>query len=124
MEGKVKIFPILAIFYMKNIKKDKKSVFSITASYNEFNSYRKRKIMSILNLLIVGLIAGFLADKVVKNSFGLAGDLLIGVIGSFLGSWLFSLLNLGVGGFLGEIFVAFIGAVVLLLAINMLRGRK
>lgn len=77
--------------------------------------------MNILYLLLVGLIAGFLADKVVKNSFGMVGDLVVGVIGSFLGGWIFSLLNLSYSGLLGQILAAFVGAVVLLLLINLFR---
>ena len=80
--------------------------------------------MNILYLLLVGLVAGFLADKVVKNSFGMIGDMVVGVIGSFLGGWLFSLLNLSVSGLFGQIFAAFVGAVVLLLIINWITGRR
>jgi len=80
--------------------------------------------MNIITLIIVGAVAGFLADKVVKNTFGLIGDILIGIAGAFLGSWLFSLLGLSIGsGLLGEIIVAFVGAVVLLLIINMFKKR-
>lgn len=80
--------------------------------------------MNILAILIVGLVAGFLADKVVKNSFGLIGDILIGIAGSFIGTWLFSTLDVSVGtGLLSEILIAFIGAVVLLLVINLFRRR-
>lgn len=80
--------------------------------------------MNIIYLLVVGLIAGFLADKVVKNTFGLVGDMIIGVIGSFVGSWIFSMLNFGASGFLGEILVAFVGAVVLLLVLNLFKSKK
>lgn len=79
--------------------------------------------MNILALLIVGLVAGFLADKVVKNTFGLWGDMLIGVAGSFLGGWVFSLLGLSVGGIIGEVLAAFVGAVILLLVINQLKKK-
>lgn len=79
--------------------------------------------MSILVRLLVGLVAGFLADKVVKNTYGMWGDMIIGVIGSFVGAWIFSLLNFGVSGFLGEIFVAFVGAVVLLLVVNFFKKK-
>jgi len=79
--------------------------------------------MNIITLLIVGLVAGFLADKVVKNTFGLLGDLIVGVVGSFIGGWIFSLLNLDFGGFLGEIIVAFVGAVVLLLVLNSFKKK-
>ena len=78
----------------------------------------------MLTFLIVGLVAGFLADKVVKNTYGLVGDMIIGIIGSFLGGWLFNLLELNFGGLLGEIFVAFIGAVILLLVLNALRRKS
>ncbi|MDK2981999.1 MAG: hypothetical protein PWQ55_2346 [Chloroflexota bacterium] len=80
--------------------------------------------MNLLYLLLVGLVAGFLADKVVKNSFGMLGDLLVGVAGSFLGGWLFNQFNLSHGGLIGQIFAAFVGAVVLLLLINLITGRK
>ncbi len=80
--------------------------------------------MNLLYLLLVGLVAGFLADKVVKNSFGMLGDLLVGVAGSFLGGWLFNQFNLSAGGLLGQILAAFVGAVVLLLLINLITGRK
>jgi uncharacterized membrane protein YeaQ/YmgE (transglycosylase-associated protein family) len=92
--------------------------------YN-IENYRKGKgIMNIITILIVGLIAGFLADKVVRNTFGLLGDMIIGVIGSFVGSWIFSTLGISIGsGLLGDIFVAFIGAVVLLLILNLFRRK-
>ena len=50
--------------------------------------------MNIFALLIVGLVAGFFADKVVKNTFGWVGDMLVGVAGSFVGGWIFNLLGL------------------------------
>ena len=81
--------------------------------------------MNIITLLIVGLVAGFLADRVVKNTYGLAMDILIGIVGSFLGTWLFDLLGLSfIGGLPGEIFVAFVGAVVLLLVLNALKRKS
>lgn len=77
----------------------------------------------MLTLLLVGLVAGFLADKVVKNSYGLLGDLIVGVIGSFIGTWVFGLLGLNFGGLLGEIIVAFIGAVILLTLLNVIKRK-
>ncbi|HOJ00813.1 MAG TPA: GlsB/YeaQ/YmgE family stress response membrane protein [Anaerolineaceae bacterium] len=73
---------------------------------------------SLIGVLLVGLIAGFIADKIIKNTFGLWGDLLIGVGGAFLGYWIFGLLGISVGSFFGEIIAAVIGAVILLLVIN------
>ncbi len=84
--------------------------------------------MDILTLLVVGLIAGLLASLVVGGvGYGILGDIVIGIVGAFLGSWLFGELGIRVpfGGLAGTIFVAFIGAVVLLLIIRVIRrGRR
>jgi len=78
---------------------------------------------NIISILIVGLIAGFIADKIVKNTFGLWGDLLIGVAGAFLGYWIFGLIGISVGSFFGEIIAAVVGAVILLLVINQFKKK-
>jgi len=80
--------------------------------------------MNIITLIIVGLVAGFLAFKVVKNSFGLLGDLIIGILGAFLGPWIFGQLGIVVvSGLVGTIIAAFVGAVVLLLVIRLFKRR-
>jgi len=82
--------------------------------------------MSLLTWLIVGLIAGVLASLVMGGGYGLIGDIIIGIVGAFLGGWLFSMLGVGspFGGLAGTIFVAFIGAVVLLFLLRLIRGRR
>ena len=80
--------------------------------------------MNILVLLIVGAIAGFIADKLIKNTYGLVGDLLIGIAGSFVGGWIFSLLGLETTSLIGQIIAALVGAVVLLLVINHFKTKK
>ena len=79
--------------------------------------------MDILTWLIVGLVAGVLASFVVGGGFGLLGDIVIGIIGAFVGGWLFRTLGVGTpfGGLAGTIFVAFIGAIVLLLLLRLIR---
>ena len=79
--------------------------------------------MNIFVLLIVGLVAGFLADKVVKNTYGMVGDMLIGVAGSFIGGWIFGLLGLEIDIFIGQIISAFLGAVLLLVVINYFKKK-
>jgi uncharacterized membrane protein YeaQ/YmgE (transglycosylase-associated protein family) len=81
--------------------------------------------MDILTWLIVGLVAGVLASFVVGGGFGILGDIVIGIIGAFVGGWIFSKLGVGTpfGGLAGTIFVAFIGAVVLLLLLRLIRRR-
>ena len=85
--------------------------------------------MDILTLLVVGLVAGLLASLVVGGvGYGILGDIVIGIVGAFLGSWLFGTLGIRVpfGGLGGTIFVAFIGAVLLLLILRAIRrgGRR
>lgn len=80
--------------------------------------------MDIVTLLVVGLVAGLLASLAVGGvGYGILGDIAIGIVGAFLGSWLFGVLGVRVpiGGLGGTIFVAFIGAVVLLLLLRALR---
>ena len=83
--------------------------------------------MDIVTLLIVGLVAGLLASVAVGGvGYGILGDIVIGIIGAFLGSWLFGVLSIRVpfGGLGGTIFVAFIGSVVLLLVLRLIRQRR
>ena len=79
----------------------------------------------IIAWLIVGLIAGFLAGKVMKGSgYGIIGDLIIGLIGAFLGGLLFGSLVNAEYALIGSIVVAFIGAVALLAALKLVSGGR
>jgi uncharacterized membrane protein YeaQ/YmgE (transglycosylase-associated protein family) len=71
--------------------------------------------MGILTWIIVGLIAGWLAGKVMKGGgYGILVDIILGILGGILGGWLFGLLGIWPGrGLIGSIIVAFIGAVIL-----------
>jgi uncharacterized membrane protein YeaQ/YmgE (transglycosylase-associated protein family) len=83
--------------------------------------------MGWLSLLIVGAVSGWLASIVMRTnaSQGLLLDIVVGIIGAFLGGWLFSVLGApGVTGFnVWSVFVAFIGAVVLLGLLRLFTGR-
>ena len=83
--------------------------------------------MDLLTLLVVGLIAGLLASFAMGGvGYGLLGDIVIGIAGAFLGSWLFGALHIQApfSGLASTIFVAFIGAVVLLLILRVLRKAR
>lgn len=71
--------------------------------------------------LVIGLIAGWLASAVMGGGFGVVGDIVIGVVGAFLGGFIFRALHLSMPfkGLASTIFVAFIGAVVLLLVLRL-----
>jgi uncharacterized membrane protein YeaQ/YmgE (transglycosylase-associated protein family) len=77
---------------------------------------------TILLWAVIGLIAGWLASVVVGGGYGLIGDIIVGVVGAFIGGWLFAQLHIRgpFGGLPGRIFVAFIGAIVLLLVLRLL----
>jgi uncharacterized membrane protein YeaQ/YmgE (transglycosylase-associated protein family) len=80
---------------------------------------------SLLVILFVGLVAGWLAGLLVRGSgFGLIGDLVIGVIGAFIGDWLLPRLGIHLGvGIVSAIVNATLGAVVLLIIVRLVRGR-
>jgi uncharacterized membrane protein YeaQ/YmgE (transglycosylase-associated protein family) len=80
---------------------------------------------SILVILIVGIVAGWLAGKVVRGAgFGLIGDLLVGIAGAFVAAWLFPRLGIRIGsGIVSEIIFSALGAIILLLIVRLIRGR-
>ena len=81
--------------------------------------------MDLIGFLIIGLLAGWIADMLVKNSnFGLVGDLIVGVIGAFIGGFIFSALGIDAYGFIGNLVMAIVGAVVLLLLLNAFARRR
>ena len=78
--------------------------------------------MYLVWLLLIGLIAGWLAGKLMKGSgFGVLGDIAIGVVGAFIGGFLFRLVGIYTGGLIGSVIVATIGAVVLLYVVRLLK---
>jgi len=77
---------------------------------------------SLIVFLLVGLVAGWLAARIMRaGPFGLVGDLIIGVIGAFIGGWLFGLLGISAGGILGLLVAAVVGAIVLLYVLRLIK---
>lgn len=76
-----------------------------------------------LVFLAIGAIAGWLAGTILKGGgFGLAGNLIVGILGALLGGWLFKLLKISLGGeWFGPIVTATVGAVVLLFVIGLFK---
>ncbi|MBZ5615316.1 MAG: GlsB/YeaQ/YmgE family stress response membrane protein [Acidobacteriia bacterium] len=73
-------------------------------------------------VVLVGILAGWLAGQVTKGSgFGLVGDLIVGILGSLLGSFLFGLIGIVAYGLLGRLVMAVIGAIVLLWLIRVIK---
>jgi uncharacterized membrane protein YeaQ/YmgE (transglycosylase-associated protein family) len=78
-------------------------------------------LQTFLLWIAIGLIAGWLASALVGGGYGVIGDIVVGVVGAFLGSLIFRGLHLALPwhGLPGTIFVAFVGAVVLLLLLRL-----
>ena len=83
--------------------------------------------MSIIGWIVLGLIAGFIASKIVnKRGEGVILDIVLGIVGAVVGGWLFAQFGAaGVTGFnLYSMFVAVIGAIVVLVVYHLITGRR
>jgi uncharacterized membrane protein YeaQ/YmgE (transglycosylase-associated protein family) len=77
----------------------------------------------LLVVLFVGLVAGWLAGKIVRGAgFGLVGDIIVGILGALVATLLFPKLGIHLGrGIVSEIVYSALGAVILLLVVGLLR---
>ena len=74
--------------------------------------------------IIIGGIAGWLAEQFMKSQMGILMNILLGIVGAAVASWLFGLLGIGFGpGWLGYLIAGFIGAVILIFVVRAIRGR-
>ncbi|MCU0348496.1 MAG: GlsB/YeaQ/YmgE family stress response membrane protein [Saprospiraceae bacterium] len=82
--------------------------------------------MDLLYTLIIGAASGWLAGLLFKGGgFGLLGNIVIGVVGSFIGFWLFGKLGMSLGtGTISTILTSAAGAIVLLFVAGLFRGSK
>lgn len=80
---------------------------------------------SLLVILLIGLVAGWLAGQIVQGTgFGLIADIAIGIVGAFIGSWLLPQMGIRIGtGIVAAIIVATIGAIVLLIILRLFNRR-
>jgi len=80
-------------------------------------------ISGLIWWIVVGLIAGWLAGKVMKGGgFGVLMDIVIGMVGAVMGGWVFGLLGIySNGGLIGSVLVAFVGAVIFLWLVRMIK---
>ena len=79
--------------------------------------------VGLIGFLVIGLIAGFIAEKVMNSNHGLLTNLLVGVVGAFLGPFLAGLLGISFAGFVGSLVIATIGAIVFLFLLRLVKGR-
>ena len=81
---------------------------------------------SLIVILIVGVVAGWLAGQIMRGyGFGLIGDLAVGIVGALIGDWLLPKLNIHLGtGIVGSIVTAAIGAILLLFVLRLVGSRR
>jgi uncharacterized membrane protein YeaQ/YmgE (transglycosylase-associated protein family) len=79
---------------------------------------------SLLVIVLVGLVAGWLAGKIIRGAgFGVIGDIIIGIIGAFIGDWLLPRLSIHLGtGIISAVINATIGALLLLFIVRLVGG--
>ncbi|MEL6946970.1 MAG: GlsB/YeaQ/YmgE family stress response membrane protein [Pseudomonadota bacterium] len=79
--------------------------------------------MAFIFWIIVGGIAGWIAEQIMKANHGLLTNVILGVLGAFVGGWLFGLIGGNMGdGWIGSIITATVGAVVLIYVYRLIRG--
>ena len=80
-------------------------------------------VMEIIVAIILGGIAGWIAEKVMSSRMGLFGNIGLGLLGAFVGAWVFGLLGVAAYGTLGRLVVAVAGACLLIFIGRLVRGR-
>jgi uncharacterized membrane protein YeaQ/YmgE (transglycosylase-associated protein family) len=78
--------------------------------------------VGFFGMLIIGILAGYMAEKVTASDHGLLTNLIVGIAGSFVGGSLASLLSIHFYGWLGNLIVATVGAILLLWVWRSVRG--
>jgi uncharacterized membrane protein YeaQ/YmgE (transglycosylase-associated protein family) len=79
-------------------------------------------ITNLIYWIVVGLIAGWAAGKIMKGGgYGTLMDIVLGIVGAIVGGWLMGLLGISFGGLVGTIVVAIIGAVFLIWLSRLLK---
>jgi len=81
--------------------------------------------MEIISTIVIGAIAGWLGSTIFKGSLGLVGNIIVGIIGSFVGSWSLGKLGVSLGsGWVGAILTGAVGALIILFLLNLIFKKK
>jgi uncharacterized membrane protein YeaQ/YmgE (transglycosylase-associated protein family) len=79
--------------------------------------------VSILGAIIIGIIAGWIAEQVMGRKHGLLTNLIVGIVGALIGGFLANAMGIAFAGFWGSLIVSAIGAILLLAILGMFRRR-
>lgn len=80
--------------------------------------------MGFIFWILIGGVAGWIAERVTNSNHGLLTNILVGVVGAFIGGWVFTFLGLQVGaGIVPSLVTAVVGALILLFGLKFIKGR-
>ena len=80
--------------------------------------------ISIVGAVIIGILAGWIAEQVMGREHGLLTNLIVGILGAFLGAIAANMLGISFAGFWGSLLVSTVGAVILLALVGLIRPRR
>ena len=79
--------------------------------------------MNWIIAIIIGIAAGWIAEKIMRRNHGLLTNLIVGLVGGLIGNFVAGMLDIGVDGWLGTLIFATLGAVILLFIVNLITRR-
>jgi uncharacterized membrane protein YeaQ/YmgE (transglycosylase-associated protein family) len=80
--------------------------------------------VGFLAMLVIGVLAGWIAERFTRSDHGLLTNIIVGIAGAFIGGFLASLLGISVRGFWGTLIAAIFGATVLIVVFRAITGRR
>jgi uncharacterized membrane protein YeaQ/YmgE (transglycosylase-associated protein family) len=98
---------------------------TVTTLFLETQIVEVRYQRSLLGWILIGLIAGWLAGKLSRGEgYGCLTDIVLGLVGSLLGGWIFTRLGIFGGGFIYSLAAATLGAVILVSIVHLFAGKR
>ena len=79
--------------------------------------------VGIIGAILIGLLAGWIAEKVMKRNHGLLTNLVVGIVGALLGGFLAGLVGINFGGWIGSLIISTLGAILLLFLLDLIKRR-
>lgn len=79
--------------------------------------------VGLIGAIIIGIAAGWIAEKVMKREHGLITNLVVGVVGALIGGFVAGLVGISFGGWVGSLVISTLGAIILLWLFSLMRKR-
>lgn len=79
--------------------------------------------VGIIGAIIIGIFAGWIAERIMNRNHGILTNLIVGIVGSFIGAFLAGLLHISYGGWISSLIASVIGAIVLLFLLGLFKRK-